>query len=194
MNPKNRSSKSSLLSGYIILALCFLIAALVIGCLENYGRLNWDPQMTTQFQAYEAQSDFNYHYYGVGNRTFAIAGISNDFVMESKMWREVEPDTQDFKDLISRAWENPYYKPYSPRGAHILNSEGKRVGNWYSSLRFVTVKFGENNRIVLIPDTPFLGGPAADSGSGSGDFSNRISRIESNPYISYQLKAILTSN
>jgi hypothetical protein len=66
------------------------------------------------------------------------------------------------------------------------------VGNWYSSLRFVTVKFGENNRIVLIPDTPFLGGPTADS--GSGEFSEEISRIKSNPYISYQLKAILAHN
>ena len=192
MNTKNRFSKDSVISGYAILGFYFLIAAMVSGCLENYGRLNWDPQVATQYQAYEAQEDFNYYYYGVGNRTFAIAGISNDYFMESKMWREVEPDTQDFKDLISRAWQNSYYKPYDPRGAHILDPEGKRVGNWYSSLRFVAVKFGEYNRIVIIPDTPFLGGPAADT--RSDDFSERISRIESNPYISYQLKAILARN
>lgn len=192
MSTKNRTSKNRIFSGYAILPFCFLIAALVSGCLENYGRLKWDPQVATQFQAYEAQEGYNYYYYGVGNRTFAIAGVSNDYVMKSKMWREVEPDTEEFKDLISRAWENSYYMPYSPRGAHILDPEGKRVGNWYSSLRFITVKFGENNRIVIIPDTPFLGGPEADSGSGG--FSKRISRIESNPYISYQLKAILASN
>jgi hypothetical protein len=192
MNTKNRFSKDSVISGYAILGFYFLIAAMVSGCLENYGRLNWDPQVATQYQAYEAQEDFNYYYYGVGNRTFAIAGISNDYFMESKMWREVEPDTQDFKDLISRAWQNSYYKPYDPRGAHILDPEGKRVGNWYSSLRFVTVRFDENNRIVIIPDTPFLGGPSADA--ESGDFNNRISLIESNPYISYQLKAILAHN
>ena len=192
MNTKIRAPRGRLLSGFVILVLCILIAALVSGCLGNYGRLNWDPQVAAQFQAYEAQSDFNYYYYGVGNRTFAVAGISNDYVMKSKMWREVQPDTQDFKDLISRAWENPYYKPYDPQGAHILNPEGERVGNWYSSLRFVTVKFGENNRIVLMPDTPFLGGPSAET--GGGDTSNRISRIDSNPYISYQLKAILAHN
>ena len=192
MNPKNGSSKGSVLSGYVILGFWFLIAAMISGCLGTYGKLNWDPQVTTQFQAYEARRDFNYYYYGVGNRTFAIAGISRDYVMESRMWREVQPDTEEFKSLISRAWQNSYYRPYDPRGAHILNPDGKRVGYWYSSLRFVTVKFGENNRIVLIPDTPFLGGPEADSGSGG--FSKRISRIESNPYISYQLKAILASN
>ena len=192
MNTKNRTSKDSVVPGYAILGFCFLIAAMVSGCLGTYGKLHWDPQVTTAFQSYEVQKDFNYYYYGVGNRTFAMAGISTDYVMESKMWREVQPDTEEFKKLISRAWENSYYKPYDPRGAHILNPEGKRVGVWYSSLRFVTVKFGNDNRIFLIPDTPFLGGPEA--GSGSGDFSKRISRVESNPYISYQLKAFLTRN
>ena len=192
MNTKSRSSKDIMVPSYAILGFCFLITVMVSGCLGTYGKLHWDPQVTTAFKTHEVEQDFNYYYYGVGNRTFAIAGISNDFVMESKMWREVEPDTEDFKDLISRAWENSYYKPYNPRGAYILNPEGKQIGNWYSSLRFVTVKFAENNRIVLIPDTPFLGGPAADS--GGADSSKRISRIESNPYISHQLKAILANN
>jgi hypothetical protein len=163
---------------------------MISGCLGTYGKLHWDPRVTAQFQANEAQKDFNYYHYGVGNRTFAMAGISREYIMESKMWREVQPDTEEFKDLISRAWENSYYPPHDPQGAYILNSEGQRVGSWYSSLRFVTVKFGENNHIFIMPDTPFLGGP--EVGSGSGDSSKRISRIESNPYISYQLKAILS--
>ena len=192
MNTKSRSSKDSVVRGYAILGFCFFIAAMVSGCLGTYGKLHWDPQVTTAFQSYEVQKDFNYYYYGVGNRTFAIAGITPDYVLESRMWREVKQEPEAFKSLVSRAWENSYYMPYNPRGAYILSPEGKQVGVWYSSLRFVTVKFGNNNRIVLIPDTPFLGGPEA--GSGSGDFSKRISRIESNPYISYQLKAFLTSN
>ena len=192
MNTNTNASKNRWLSGYVILALCILIAALVSGCLENYGRLNWDPQVATQFQANESQEDFNYYYFGVGNRTFAIAGISNKYSMDSKIWRQVQPDTQDFKDLISRAWVNSYYPPYDPQGAHILDPQGNRVGKWYSSLRFVTVKFAENNRIVIITDKPFLGGPEADAGGGGA--GPWLSRMESNPYISYQLKAILSTN
>ena len=192
MNTKTSTSKGRLLSGYVLPALCILIAALASGCLENYGRLNWDPQVATQFQAHESREDFNYYHYGVGNRTFAIAGISDKYSMDSKIWRQVQQDTQNFKDLISRAWINSYYPPYDPQGAHILDPEGNRVGNWYSSLRFVTVRFAENNRIVIITDKPFLGGPSADA--GSGDAGERLSHIESNPYFSYQLKAILASN
>jgi hypothetical protein len=40
MNPKNRSSKDSVLSGYAIWGFCFLIAAMVSGCLGTYGKLN----------------------------------------------------------------------------------------------------------------------------------------------------------
>ena len=192
MNTKNRTSRRRLLSGYVTVALCLFIAALVSGCLANYGRLNWDSQVAAQFQANESQEDFNYYYFGVGNRTFAMAGISDKYSMDSKMWRQVQPDTQDFKDLISRAWVNSYYAPYDPRGAHILDPQGNRVGSWYSSLRFVTVKFSEDNRIVIITDKPFLGGPSADA--GGGDAGRRLSHMESNPYISYQLKAILTRN
>jgi hypothetical protein len=192
MNITGRSSQDSTALNFALWGFCFLITIMVSGCLGTYGKLHWDPQVATQFKAYEAERDFNYYYYGVGNRTFAMAGISPEYVMKSRMWREVQPDTEEFKNLVSRAWENSYYHPYDPRGALILDPEGKQVGIWYSSLRFVTVKFGENNRIVLMPDTPFLGGPAADRGSGGS--SERISRVESNPYISYQLKAFLAGN
>lgn len=163
---------------------------MVSGCLGTYGKLHWDSQVTTAFNTHGVQKDLNYFYYGVGNRTFAIAGISSDYYMESKMWREVQENTEEFKSLISRAWYNYAYRPYDPQGAYILTPEGNQAGIWFSSLRFVTVKFGKNNRIVLIPDTPFLGGPAA--GVEGGDSSKQISHFESNPYISYQLKAFIS--
>jgi hypothetical protein len=177
---------------FTIIGLCCLIIGLIAaGCVGTYGRLHWDAQVTTAFQNHNFQQDYNYYYYGVGNRTFAIAGISPDYHMESRMWRDVEEGTPEFKGLVSRAWENSYYKPYDPQGAQILDTEGQQVGIWYSSLRYVTVKFADNNRIILMPDTPFLGGPEADA--DSTDSSKRVSRLESTPYISYQLKALLAN-
>jgi hypothetical protein len=188
MKERRASSKQR----FILLGICVLFAALMLsGCAGNYGRLNWDPQVTTAFKNHDIQQGFNYYYYGVGNRTFAIAGISTEYNFESRIWREVPQDTDAFKGLVSRAWENYFYMPYDPQGAHILNPEGNRVGVWYSSLRFVTVKFAENNRIYLIPDTPFLGGPEA--GTISPRTGERISALESTPYVSYQLQALQTS-
>jgi hypothetical protein len=169
--------------------ICLITAIMLSGCAGSYGKLNWDPQVTDSFRNHDIQQGFNYYYYGVGNRTFAIAGISTEYNFESRLWREVPQDTDAFKGLVSRAWENYFYMPYDPQGAHILNPEGNRVGVWYSSLRFVTVKFTENNRIILMPDTPFLGGPEADS--HSPDSSQKFSAVEL-PYISYQLQALMT--
>jgi hypothetical protein len=182
--------KSMMNRAHILAGLCCMMAFTLSGCFANYGRLHWDPQVTTAFENNTIEKDLNYYYHGVGNRTFAIAGISAEYNIKSKMWREVPQDSEAFQGFVSRAWINYAYKPYYPQGAFILDPEGKQVGTWYSSLRFVTVKFAENNRIVIIPDTPFLGGPEADAVNGAGE---RISRIESNPFISHQLKALLAS-
>jgi hypothetical protein len=175
------------------ISLGVLIASTVItGCMGIYGKLHWDPQVTAAFQTHEVRNDFNYFYYGAGNQIFAIVGISPDYVLESKMWREARTDAEAFNILISRAWINDYYSPQDPQGAYILNPEGKQVGIWYSSLRFITVKFVENNRIVIIPDTPFLGGPEASS--GGGDSGGQAPRVESSPPFSYPPKNLLAAD
>jgi hypothetical protein len=190
MKPTRIFSKGTMPYGYTLLGVCGLIAAIMLsGCAGSYGRLNWDPQVTAAFQNYDTQQGFNYYYYGVGSRTFAIAGISADYNVKSRIWREVPQDSEAFKSLVSRAWENDFYLPHYPQGAHILNPQGKRVGVWYSSLRFVTVKFAENNRIVLMPDTPFLGGPEA--GISSPGTRDRSSAEESGAYFSYPLQALM---
>lgn len=184
----HREQKKGFLPRYCAVLIFLLASAVVSGCLGSYGRLDWDPQVTAAFQTHDVRKDFNYYYYGVGNRIFAIAGISADYVFESKMWREARPGTEAFKTLISRAWDNYFYPPHYPEGAYILNPEGKQVGIWFSSLRFITVKFGENNRIFLIPDTPFLGGPEASG--PSGDSREQSPRTESNspsPYAQNRL-------
>jgi hypothetical protein len=190
MDQTGTRCKDMMKNNYVRLGLCCLVAFIFSGCLQNYGRLHWDPQVTADFQTYTALKNLNYYHYGIGNRTFAIAGVSAEYHMKSRMWREVPDDNEVFKGLVSRAWINHAYRPYDPKGAYILDPQGKQVGTWYSSLRFVTVKFAENNRIVLMPDTPFLGGPEASNGD---DFGERISRFESNPYISYQLKALFAT-
>ncbi|MGD2099792.1 MAG: hypothetical protein PVG35_19625 [Desulfobacterales bacterium] len=192
MKTKRVSSKLKMCHDYLFVGICGLVAAIMLsGCIGSYGRLNWDPQVTAAFQNHDVQQGFNYYYYGIGNRTFAIAGISSEYVIKSRMWQEVSPDSEALKSLVSHAWENYFYNPYDPQGAHILNPEGNRVGIWYSSLRFVTVKFMENNRIVLMPDTPFLGGPEADIQRSNS--SEKNSAVESTPHISHHLQASRTS-
>ena len=111
MNPKRASFNCRSYHGFILLGIWGLVGAIMLsGCTGSYGRLNWDPQVTAAFQDRDIQQGFNYYYCGVGNQTFAIAGISTEYNVESIMWREVPQDTEAFSGLVSRAWENHHYK------------------------------------------------------------------------------------
>jgi hypothetical protein len=191
MNSIHRSHKVGIFLKFCIALGVWVASTVITGCVGTYGKLHWDQQVTAAFQTQEVRKDFNYYYYGAGNQIYAIAGISSNYVLESKMWREARRDAEAFNTLISRAWNNDYYSPHDPQGAYILNPEGKQVGIWYSSLRYVTVKFGGNMRIVIIPDTPFLGGPEASS--GGGDSEEKSPRVESNPSFSYPPNGLLAS-
>lgn len=146
-------------SVYFRYSACLLALVLLAGCFQNYGRIQWDEDITQSFQTRQVQPNYNYYYYGVGMRVFAILGLDPELEMESKMWRELETDSEEFKVAISRIWDNPYYTPSHARGASIVNPDGEKVGVYYSSLIYVTIKFESEKRISVIPDTPFLWGP-----------------------------------
>ena len=57
-------------------------------------------------------------------------------------------------------WEDYGYYKF---GADILDPQGKKVGVFYSAIRETSVKFVNDNQIMVMPNTPFLWGP--DDGS-----------------------------
>ena len=92
--------------------------------------------------------------------------------MNSYMWREAAPDTDDFKEMVRWIWEDYGYYKF---GADILDPQGKKVGVFYSAIRETSVKFVNGNQIMVMPNTPFLWGP--------GDGSDRIRRANTRRFI-----------
>lgn len=152
---KNSTSHSLRFSFGILL---FLASTLVTGCFENYGRLKHNTDVTRAFINNQIEQDYKYYYYGRTNMPYAIVGIDRDYHMQSRVWREVDHDTEQFKKMILRVWDDVFL-PFYLSGADITNPSGKKVGVWYSGIWYAAVRFEENNRIVIMPDTPFLGGP-----------------------------------
>ena len=150
---------------YFGCSVCLLALVLFASCSQNYGRIRWDEGVTQSFQSHQVQPGYKYYYYGIGMRVFAIVGLEPELKLKSKMWRELATDSEDFKVATSRIWDNPYYYPHDPRGASILNPDGEKVGVYYSSLIYVTIKFQPENHVSVIPDTAFLGGPDGDNWS-----------------------------
>ena len=143
---------------------CFIVAILlasylILGCFENYGRLKHNEEVTRAFQTYQVEPDYKYYYYGRTNMPYAIVGLDRAYHMRSRVWREVDHDTEQFQKMIFWVWDD-YRVPFYLSGAHITDPNGHKVGIWYSGIWYAAVRFEENNRIVIMPDTPFLRGPA----------------------------------
>jgi hypothetical protein len=138
------------------LAFCFFIISVLSGCLENYGRLNRNPELQNAFETNRVPADYNYFFYGVRSRPYAVMGINSDYNLRSRIWRAVEPATEEFKHMTYWIWEDYGYYPY---GAYILDSEGRRIGIWYSSVWFAAVKVEQGTKTIEVMPHIFLGGP-----------------------------------
>jgi hypothetical protein len=145
-------------SRYTLAVAVILSALLISGCFENYGRLKHTDGVTKAFQTYQVEPDYKYYYYGRTNMPYAIVGIDRTYHMRSRVWREVDHDTEQFRKMIFWVWDDVRV-PFHLSGAHITDPGGKKVGIWYSGIWYAAVRFEENNRIVIMPDMPFLGGP-----------------------------------
>jgi hypothetical protein len=70
------------------------------------------------------------------------------------MWRKVEPNSEKFKKMTAWVWSaHDYY----PRGADIVDPSGKKIGIWYSGVRWAAVKMKDDQgNIMIAPDTPWM--------------------------------------
>lgn len=136
--------------------LCVILFTGFAGCSAKYGNFQRNKEVFSAFENIQVSPDYKYFSNHQHNVTYAIVGIDPKYKLESKFWREVEPDTEKFKKLVSRTWEDYGYYKY---GANILDPTGNKIGVWYSAVVIKTIKFMGDNRIEVIINTPYLWGP-----------------------------------
>ena len=138
-----------------------ILSLMAIGCSGSYGSLQRDPQVTTAFDDNSVNPNYQYFYYGRSNQPYVIVGIDRTYYMDSKMWREVEPNTDQFKEMVYWIWTDILYARYYGKGAHILDPQGNRVGLWYSPIWWAAIRFNEDNRVEIMPDVMSVAGDSA---------------------------------
>jgi hypothetical protein len=161
----------SLISNYIhhksnifkVLGIILTIILPAVGCSSKYGRLQLDAEVQTAFETNQVPANYRYHYYG-DSEPYVIFGVEPRYEMNTRMWRDVSPDTEEFKNMTRFLWEDYGYYKF---GANILDPRGEKVGIMFTAIRETTVKFVGNKQIVVMPNTPFLWGPEAGVGGGN---------------------------
>lgn len=161
MRNKRGTPKKAVIFRPLSFAVILGLVALFAGCGGMYGTYKRNAEIYQSFQANQVNENYTYYYNAVGNQVYAIIGIEPKYQIHSKFWREVKPDTEEFKKLTSQIWEDYGYRTY---GADLLDPAGNKIGIVYTSIYEVAVKFLGDNQIEVMLGTPFLWGP--DNGGG----------------------------
>lgn len=149
-------------SRYCICALALVILVGLAGCAGNYGKFNRDEEVWHAFENNQLSTDYKYFHNSHHNTTYAILGLDPKYRLQSKFWREVEPNTEEFRNLAIRLWED--YNRYR-YGANLLDPAGTKIGVWYSSVYIASIRFYGDNQVEVNLLSPWLGGP---DGQASG--------------------------
>jgi hypothetical protein len=136
-----------------IVAIVFLTAAGLTGCLQNYGRLKTNPAVTEAFKNSRMLDEYRYYYSGRENVPTAIIGVDPKYGFESELWRPIASTPEALKKMVERIpeFDNP------ARGADILTPQGDVAGVWYSRTPRTVVRL-ENNQLIVYPPHGVYGG------------------------------------
>ena len=157
MNTRQINIKKQISFKIGVITACLLLLTTLTGCFSNYGRVKRNTEITQAFEANQVPPNYKYYYYGRTNMPYVIIGVDPDYNLQSRMWREVEPDTEQFKEMTYWVWSDTYNNPNYPRGANIVDPAGKKIGIWYSSAHWAAVKMKDDQgNIMIAPDTPWM--------------------------------------
>jgi len=161
MNQPKKQNKNEFSAKFRPIGIITIILALIAGCSANYGSLKRDAEVQQAFESNQLPKEYKYYYYGL-SQPYVIFGIESKYEMDSKMWRDIAPDTAEFKRMILFIWEDYGYHKF---GADMLDPNGAKVGIMYTAIGATSLKFVGNNRIEVMPNNPFLWGPEGGGGS-----------------------------
>ena len=134
-----------------------LIMIIVIGGCKtgNFGRLQSDPQATQSFETVEVLPGHTYYFRGTASLPRAIAGIHEDFTLNSNLWTQIDTQSDEFRRLIRLVGlqGTGAAETIRPWGFKILTHDDRYVGLWYSALRTASVEVNENNEIITLAPT-----------------------------------------
>ena len=123
------------------------IVVALTGCAAGYGRIKHDDEVTRMFTSGDLPQDYVYYFNGRYHIPYAIIGISPEYRHVSRLWEEVDPKSDEFRDMVENIWQPAGY--HYPMGAYILDTNGKRIGIWWAMYYFATVELGQEKEVTV---------------------------------------------
>lgn len=123
----------------------------------NYGRLSRSQDVTRAFEKFQVFADHRHYYLNLENDPYAVVDLQSSYTINDPKWRELDPDSETFKKVISLVEDFPVYFNFCSYGSYILDQQMNRIGCWYSNLHAVSINVDNAYRKVYInTEKPWL--------------------------------------
>ena len=128
------------------------------GCsTANYGGLKRSPDVVRAFETYHVFEKHRYYYLNQENNPYAVIALQNNYTFNDKnLWRQFDPHSDMLKKIVGLVKDFPAYygRTY---GSYIVDSQGGKIGYWYSSLQMAGVTVdNETGTVAISTETPWL--------------------------------------
>jgi len=129
----------------MVIAVAIMILLSLSGCMQRYGSLKTNPDLTEAFKDQLDLPDYNYYYCGRASRPYAVVGIDRQYEFQGKTWHKIETKDDVYKKAAAiLTWNRDWSK-----GSDVLDPAGKKIGIWFSYYRSTGVEVGPENRVSV---------------------------------------------
>ncbi|MGE5255884.1 MAG: hypothetical protein ACM3KE_04395 [Hyphomicrobiales bacterium] len=145
------------------LAVAVASAMLISSCsIANVGWLRNSEEVGGTFATLQVSPDYRYWYLYLEESPYAVVGLNREYRIEDISWTEVEPRSEVFQKVVGlvERFPVPGSRTY---GASILNSNGARIGVWYSSMSAGITIDPDTKVVSITTGTPWMHGDGNDS-------------------------------
>ena len=126
---KKRTTEALIVVGLLVLALACMPGV----CAAVVGSLNTSEAVAQDFEAHRFNPDYNYYALLKGGIVYAVMGLQKPYHPEDPSWQQEKPGSAEFKDQVDLVASLPLPDAVT-FGAYILDSQGNRIGTWFSSM------------------------------------------------------------
>jgi hypothetical protein len=162
-------------------ALTTALAVLVSGC--SISHLAWirnSEDVGRSFATLQVSLNNRYWYLYLENSPYAVVGLELPYRIEDTNWTEVDPNSKTFEKVVGLVEGFPAPGAYT-YGAFILDSQGRQIGVWYSSLSAGIMVNPESQVVSVTTAMPWINddgwygsGVGVGIGSGGGGIGIRL--------------------
>ena len=145
-----RAQRKHITLGIIIILAGFFS---IIGCMELYGRVKFNPDVIKLYTDRFVLPDYNYYYTGRPSLPDAVIGIDKKYKFNDRLWGKIESH-QDVYNKIYNLNDTPSGDS-DLIGSDIIDNNGLKFGIWFSSYYQTIVKKNPDGTVdVYTPYEP----------------------------------------